>query len=123
MQAEIWRKRRELRGQRGISTMGALAGVGATATLAAMLMMSAEDQVGAAEGTVCQYDKSIVMTAVESFHASSDTVSYPEAAGPDGLDQVREAGWLRTESQYWRYAGAPGGTPQYVLRSAVNGCD
>lgn len=121
MKHEIWRKRR---GQGGFSTLSSLVALGGTATLAGMLLMNSGEQVDAAQTNVCEYDKSIVMTAVESYRLSSDDLTFPTPAGDDGLDEVRSAGWLRNESKYWRYAGLDAnGAPQYVLLNAVNGCD
>lgn len=120
-QTQIWRKRRD---QSGFSTLGGLMALGGTATLAGMLLMNSGEQVDAAQSNVCEYDKSIVMTAVEAYKLSSDDLTFPAPAGEDGLDEVRAAGWLRTESEYWRFAGVDEtGAPQYVVRNAVSGCE
>lgn len=123
MAIEMWRRRGAFRGQAGLSTPAVVLGLGGSLTVAALLALSGQGQVDAAQGTVCQYEKSVIMTAVESWHASSDDGDYPTPAGGDGLDQVRSDGWLRMESRYWRYAGVGADhAPQYVLRSAINGC-
>jgi len=122
--ADFWRSRRALTGQSGFSTLQMIVGVGGAMTLAGLVAMNSDEQVGAAEQTACEYDKTIVMTAIDAYRASDPTLRYPIAAGEDGLDQVRAGGWLRTESQYWRFAGVDGaGHPQIVVRSAVTGCD
>lgn len=121
---EIWRVRRAHMNQRGITTVQAMVGLGGTATLAALVAMNGTEQVAAAEQTACEFDKSVVLTAVEAFRASDETLAYPAPVGDDGLDRVRDSGWLRTESSYWRFAGVDGtGKPQLVIRNAVTGCD
>ena len=112
------------RGQSGFSTFGALTGVATSATLAGLMLMNSGEQVEAAESTVCTYEKTVLMTAVEAFNASSTDFDYPTPAGVDGLDEVRDAGWLRKESRYWRYTGVDANnTPQYLLISGTPNCE
>ena len=124
MTNKIRHTRRGLRGQGGFSTMTGMVAIVGSLSVGGFILANGVDQVSAAETTVCEYDKSIVRTAVEAYYLVSDDLEYPVAAGPDGLDQVREADFLRSESKYWRYAGTDAtGKPQFVLRAAVNGCD
>ncbi|MFN8050756.1 MAG: hypothetical protein U0Q22_04940 [Acidimicrobiales bacterium] len=121
---EIWRTRMAHRGQGGFSMLGGLLALAGTATLAGLVAAGGNEQVGAAETTACQYDKSVINTAVEATHLMSADLKYPVAAGADGLDAVRAAGYMKNVSKYWRYAGPDAaGKPQYVQLSAVNGCD
>ena len=120
----MWAQRCVHRGQSGFSTGGALMALGATATLAGMMAMNGGEQVAAAEQTVCAYEKTIVMTAIESDRLTDETLSYATPAGDDGLDEVRTAGWLRTSSTYWRYTGLDAtGRPQVTPRTPTAGCD
>jgi hypothetical protein len=85
--------------------------------------MNGGEQVAAAEQSVCQYNKGIIQTAVESARLSDPTLAYPAPAGADGLDNVRAAGWLASDSKYWQFTGLDGaGKPQLVLRVPVAGC-
>lgn len=114
---------RRPRGQAGFSTMGALTVTAGIATLGALIMMNGTEQVAAAEATACQYEKRVVMTAVDSYRVMDSTLAYPWPAGVDGLDAVREAGWLRTEATYWKYTGAgTGTTPTFELLKPVPDC-
>jgi len=122
--SQNWRARARLRGQAGFSTMGAMMALGATATVGSLVLMNSGEQVSAAEQTVCEYNKGIIETAIEADRVSDPSFTYPAAAGDDGLDNVRAAGWLRSNSKYWKYTGVgPNGQPQLVLRAPIAGCD
>lgn len=111
------------RSQAGFSALGALAAVGATASLATLMALSGNEKIDAAQTTVCLEEKTVIMTAVESYHAADSNGSYPQAIGADGLSEVRAAGWLRNESKYWRFTGLDAtGTPQYALRLPIKQC-
>lgn len=110
-------------GQAGLGTMAGLAAVGSSAALASLLLMSADEQVAAADSAVCRYEKAIVLKAIEAHRLSNDEFTYPWPAGPDGLDAVRASDWLRSESGYWRYTGLDAQRkPVVVLRRPVGGC-
>lgn len=117
------RARWACRGESGFSTIGGMAAIGGSVTLAGLLLMSGADQVSAADEVSCKYEHRVVLTAIESYKALSDDLDYPTPAGVDGLDEVRAAGWLRSESAYWRYTGVDATTgPQLEVQPGVTGC-
>mgnify|MGYP000967021809 CR=1 FL=1 len=126
MMTEILRARRARMGQDGFSTMGVATALVGTVSLGALLTMNSTDLVGAAANTACQYDKQIVMTAVESYYLTGDqALTYPTPAGPDGLQAVRDEGFLRTESKFWKYTGdgPDHKTPQYEQLDPTLDCN
>ncbi|MEZ5320751.1 MAG: hypothetical protein R2698_01470 [Microthrixaceae bacterium] len=105
--------RLDRRGQGGFTGAQGMIGIALTATAALTLLGQSDERVDAAASTACAYEKTVVMTAVEAYTANND-FRPPVAAGPDGLDAVREAGWLRTVSSAWRYTGVDDkAVPQY----------
>lgn len=123
-QAGWWTKRARVRNQGGFSGAGMLLSMAATATIATILIAHPGGPVAAAEESVCKYDKSIVITAIESDRLTDPSLDYATPAGVDGLDEVRSSGWLRSETRYWRYTGLDGsGRPRLELRSPIEGCN
>ena len=123
-QAGWWTNRVRTRGQGGFSAMGVLMSLAASATVAGVLVTHGGGPVAAAEQTACEYDKRIVITAIDADRLTDPALDYATPAGPDGLDEVRASGWLRTETEYWRYTGPDAaGVPQLELRYPVPGCD
>lgn len=100
-----------------MTTVGTLTTVAGAATLAALVAMTGSEQADAADRTACAFERRVVLTAIEAYHASDEDFDLPTPAGPDGLDEVRAGGWLQTESGYWRYTGPDAsGTPQLEQR-------
>lgn len=119
----MWSGRRAHRGQSGVTVMGVLMAAGSTATVAGLFVLNGGDPVSAAEESACAYDKKIVLTAIDTDYLMDGSLQYATPAGPDGLDEVRAAGFLRSESRYWRYEGLDGtGQPRVVAIDPVNGC-
>lgn len=119
-----WRARWARRGHGGFSTVTGMAAIGGSVTLAGLLLMTGAEQVSAADAVTCQYEKRIIQTALESYKVMSDDLEFPAPAGADGMDAVRTAGWLRTESSYWQYTGVDAANaPTFVLRREISGCE
>lgn len=118
---KIWRSPR---GEGGFSTMGMLTAVAGVGALTSLILMNGTEQVSAAETSACQYEKSIILTALDSYRLLEDDLAYPAAAGDDGLDEVRAAGWLKSEAGYWTYIGVDAtNAPQFELQRPIPGCE
>ena len=65
-QAGWWTNRVRTRGQGGFSAMGVLMSLAASATVARVLVTHGGGPVAAAEQTACEYDKRIVITAIDA---------------------------------------------------------
>lgn len=74
--------------------------------LAGVVLVSLGNLTTFADESACVAEHGEILNALEAARIDNHRHEYPGLAGPDGLDAVRVAGYLRwgAESTHWKYA-------------------
>lgn len=99
------RRRGPRRDERGTTLIDVVATLATVAALSGYAAAAAADEPATAEArsAACALDERQVRTAIESYREVTD--AYPQPAGDDGLDAVRDEGLLASTSVMWVYTG------------------
>lgn len=98
------------RAQAGSSLVGTTLVLALVAALAGVALFAVSANLERSHADSCVAERTVVVAAIEAARKANPRMEYPAVGrSSDGLDRVREAGFLPYDRHavYWRYVTAP----------------